>query len=426
MSYNRFTRPIILLILVIFFFFVPSFFPQRDKTNQDVCGIEEISCSTIPNELDGIQLDLGKILANIKSAIGISIKSFDSSYYTNELGFHITRLTSEEYKQSLLSKWEKYFTSTSSSSSEAGVEDVLSYLSFIPRPKSMIPTNIYTTSMEETDKLPDQFQSWTKENSDWMTRFVDDQGIDEWLEDLLPSTEVVKHMKWLKDGGKWGVVRSDLFRYLVLLLNGGVYTDTDTACVRPISEWGKNAIKHNSINPLIEALPQLISLSNQNHLYNIDSPIEDDSPSLIVALEIDSPASGSDWRSETFVRGIQIVQWTIAAKKGHPVFLDVIGHALDKVQELREVEEKGWENDDLQDILEWSGPGAFTDAVFRYLLVRYGFHPNQVSGLNRPLRVGDVLIMPEQSFRADASEGYQGDDKVVWHGFFGRWKSDKN
>lgn len=76
-----------------------------------------------------------------------------------------------------------------------------------------------------------------------------------------------------------------------------------------------------------------------------------------------------------------------------------------------------------------------TDAVFRYLLVRYGFHPTQASGLKEPLKVGDVMyvgrvlviiahllmlnknsIMPVHSFRADASEGFQGAHKVVWHG----------
>lgn len=73
-------------------------------------------------------------------------------------------------------------------------------------------------------------------------------------------------------------------------------------------------------------------------------------------------------------------------------------------------------------ILDWSGPGVFTDAVFRYLLVRYGFHPTQASGLKDPLQIGDVIIMPVHSFRADASEGFQGNHRVVWHGFFGRWK----
>lgn len=34
-----------------------------------------------------------------------------------------------------------------------------------------------------------------------------------------------------------------------------------------------------------------------------------------------------------------------------------------------------------------------TDAVFRYLLVRYGFHPTQASGLKEPLKVGDVMYV---------------------------------
>jgi hypothetical protein len=32
-----------------------------------------------------------------------------------------------------------------------------------------------------------------------------------------------------------------------------------------------------------------------------------------------------------------------------------------------------------------------SDAVFTYLLVRYGVHPQQLIGIEKPTRVGDVL-----------------------------------
>lgn len=40
-----------------------------------------------------------------------------------------------------------------------------------------------------------------------------------------------------------------------------------------------------------------------------------------------------------------------------------------------------------------SPPSPSTDAVFRYLLVRYGFHPTQASGLKEPLQIGDVMYV---------------------------------
>ncbi|WVW84759.1 hypothetical protein I302_106794 [Kwoniella bestiolae CBS 10118] len=425
---NRYLRPILLLLLLsTLLYTVPSLYaPTTSRTtlSEDVCGIEDpSSCSDEPilpiaKNLQELNINLGDVVSIIQRSIEASGRGYDSEWYKNELGFKVRYESLEGYRSSLSRIWEMYFHVED----KHGLEGIMKYLSFLPPSspdeKQGIPKNVYTTSLEDPNKLPEQFNSWTKENGDYAVRFVEDDEIDGWIEGMYPSSGLGREMGWLKERSKWGVVRSDLFRYLVLLLNGGIYTDTDTACVLPVSQWGKNADHHRSTNPLLEALPQLLSLSSSHP----DIPDTDDSPSLIIALENDSPSSGSDWRAETFVRGIQVVQWTIASRKGHPVFLDVVGHALDKVRELREVEERGWEVGDEQDILEWSGPGAFTDAVFRYLLIRYGFHPKQASGLDKPLRVGDVLIMPVHSFRADASEGYQGDEKAVWHGFFGRWK----
>lgn len=44
-------------------------------------------------------------------------------------------------------------------------------------------------------------------------------------------------------------------------------------------------------------------------------------------------------------------------------------------------------------ITHYRPPPRSTDAVFRYLLVRYGFHPTQASGLKDPLQIGDVMYV---------------------------------
>lgn len=62
-------------------------------------------------------------------------------------------------------------------------------------------------------------------------------------------------------------------------------------------------------------------------------------------------------------RGFQIAQWTIAAQPGHPVFLDVLSRAVTKWRELIK-EGKGLHD---KDVLEWTGPGPFTDAVMRFV-----------------------------------------------------------
>lgn len=118
-------------------------------------------------------------------------------------------------------------------------------------------------------------------------------------------------------------------------------------------------------------------------------------PSLVVSVESDAIEFGWDnWREVGLSRAVQIVQWTFMARPGHPVFLDAIGRTLKRSQEYaeREREAKSKGETFLPDsALDWTGPGVFTDCVYRWLLTRYGFHPRQLIHQKEPIRIGDVL-----------------------------------
>jgi alpha 1,6-mannosyltransferase len=49
-------------------------------------------------------------------------------------------------------------------------------------------------------------------------------------------------------------------------------------------------------------------------------------------------------------------------------------------------------------VINWTGPSVFTDSVLSYLLARYGMVWQDLKDLRRPLRVGDVLILPVTAF----------------------------
>nr|ODN93949.1 hypothetical protein L203_00117 [Cryptococcus depauperatus CBS 7841] len=95
-----------------------------------------------------------------------------------------------------------------------------SHLSYVPRDlkaSDAILKIIYSTDLHTSNKLPNQYQSWTTLNPDWTVLYVEDEMIDSWLADGLKLAEnkdsegpvALKEMLWLKS--HWGVIRADLF-----------------------------------------------------------------------------------------------------------------------------------------------------------------------------------------------------------------------
>lgn len=62
-------------------------------------------------------------------------------------------------------------------------------------------------------------------------------------------------------------------------------------------------------------------------------------------------------------------------------------------------------------VINWTGPSVFTDAVLSYLFARYGMTWRDLRGLERPLRVGDVLVLPVTGFSPGVGNFRAGD---VW------------
>ncbi|KAK8864385.1 hypothetical protein IAR55_001633 [Kwoniella newhampshirensis] len=225
-------------------------------------------------------------------------------------------------------------------------------------------------------------------------------------------------------------------------------------------DWGQPYLHETP--PLLTHLSRLLSLSTSPHLPSshplstfspklasddtnadeelptgrssvYDGPVVDDGaelgvPSLVVSVESDAIDFGwHNWREIGLSRAVQITQWTFMARPGHPVFLDALGRTLRKSEEVaqRQKEAKATGGEYIPETaLEWTGPGVFSDCVYRYMLARYGFEPSDLIHKKEPLRVGDVLILPPGSF---SSVSPFGDEEqrpwaASWHGFFGRWR----
>ncbi len=93
-----------------------------------------------------------------------------------------------------------------------------------------IPKIIHQTW--KTSDIPEQFrlwqESWRALHPDWDYRFYDDHACRQLVAESFPD------LLELYDGCPHGVQRADIFRYLVVARDGGVYADMDMEAIRPL------------------------------------------------------------------------------------------------------------------------------------------------------------------------------------------------
>ncbi|KAK4683480.1 hypothetical protein P7C73_g6776, partial [Tremellales sp. Uapishka_1] len=190
--------------------------------------------------------------------------------------------------------------------------------------------------------------------------------------------------------------------------------------------------------------------------------IQDAETAMVISIECDS----FSWRGIDCPgpRKLQFAQWTVMvrnpwvletvsfvlmlklgpqSKPYHPIMIDVLD------QMTRELEKTENVLQDWTDVLGKTGPGPFTDAVFRYLLVQYGVPPEALMKLEEPVRIGDIMfvdvlfnfplgatalmnnpsILPMHSFSQEShlaeNWGSPAEDfpwGAVTHSSMGRWK----
>ncbi|WVR07029.1 hypothetical protein IAU60_004068 [Kwoniella sp. DSM 27419] len=322
---------------------------------------------------------------------------YDPQHDLDEYGLKLGNISLADYTAELLSTYERYLTPLATSSPSPPYLDlVLSRLSLRPPSTSYPsrPDQVLTTDKNPAN-LPWQFKRWEEIMPTWAIRRFDDSQLKGWVRDTFGGSEA----QTIWEGLPRPVLKTDIFRYMAMLVEGGIYTD---------------------------------SPEDPPNIYN--GPIIDDGaelglPALIVSVESDAIDFGwTNWRELGLSRAVQITQWTFMARPGHPVFLDALGRTLRISEEmsLKEQEAKDQGEDFMPvNALEWTGPGVFSDCVYRYLLARYGFKPQDLIHKKDPIRVGDVLILPAGSYSSVSpfdEEKTQRPWAASFHGFLGRWR----
>ena len=248
--------------------------------------------------------------------------------------------------------------------------------------QSEIPKIIWQTYKDPYKDLPEYAvaasQTWSQLNPGWQHRYMDDEKVftfvkneygDEWY-DIFKNKCIV------------GVMRADLWRYMVIYRYGGIYTDLDTVCLKPIDSW----------------------LQTEQFV----------DKKMIINAEYEN----------------QIAQWTFAATPGHPV----LGRVLDTIKENF----KNPNYDDPHFVHNTTANTIWSRAIFDYLgydlvgddrlpnvdLINNQDHIDQLNNNPKALESGLYLVPSYRWFHWEVSKHLYGSQ--AWNdGRYVRWIAER-
>lgn len=307
---------------------------------------------------------------------------------------------------------------------------------------SSIPKEIWQAWKEPVEKITNSnllkyIDSWESQNN-YNYHLITDDKIESTITEMyFEFPEILDTMHRLPQD----ILKFDFLRYLLLFAKGGIYSDIDTMSLKPFSEW-------------------------------VDNPVEfakyfDESANVGFIVGIEGDYDRPDWKYK-MARRVQFCQWTFKSKIGHPILRELIYSIVDIT--LNNYNERlnhvriGSDYHTLHSIytvLNWTGPGIFTDSLFDYFnkifkfakiqnknnephIQHTTFEPyhkerNEVdtaggkfvgwtnfTRISTPVLFDDVLILPINSFNAfNEDMEIDIDEKLTYvkHDFSGSWKS---
>jgi len=174
-------------------------------------------------------------------------------------------------------------------------------------------------------RLEARARSWQDNNPGYEYQRLNDSQIVGFVREKLDHRpDIVERFIGLKHP----ILKADLFRYLALLAEGGVYTDIDTECSRPIGDWARE--------------------------------LGDDASRVRMIIGIERDLKRDDPPPKGFPYNVQFSQWTFASEANHPVLQTIVEHVMQRLNEV-EVETGGIDPKSVFDVYKWTGPEVITN-----------------------------------------------------------------
>ncbi|KAM5444902.1 hypothetical protein MferCBS31731_000357 [Microsporum ferrugineum] len=218
----------------------------------------------------------------------------------------------------------------------------------------------------------DTAKSWVSKNPEYRYEVLTDQNDMYYVEthfgpDGFNRPDIVDTYRQLTAK----IIKADLLRYLVMYVDGGVYTDIDVEAIRPIKRFIPERYNERDIN-------------------------------MVISVEIDEP-SFSDHailgqKSKSFC------QWTFMCKPKLPVMMRLVDNILKWLNSVAKKQGKPISEIvlDFDEVISGTGPSAFTNAILQEMSEIVGepvkwdmFHDMHESKL-----VGGFLVLTVEAFAA--------------------------
>lgn len=167
-------------------------------------------------------------------------------------------------------------------------------------------------------------------NPDWEYRFYTDEDIFEYIQKNFDEKVLTAY---LKINPIYGAAKADLFRYLVLYKEGGVYLDIKSTCIHPLS----TVVRPND---------QFVITQWQNELGD-----KDEGAGLFRCLTEDLNIKNGEYQ-----------QWFIIAEKNSPIMKHIVDTVVNNILNYRAWNYK-FHSYGKRGVLFVTGPIAYTKAV---------------------------------------------------------------
>jgi mannosyltransferase OCH1-like enzyme len=167
------------------------------------------------------------------------------------------------------------------------------------------------------------------------------------------------------------IIKADLLRYLVMYVEGGVYTDIDVEALKPVDRFIPDRYNERDVD-------------------------------MVIGVEIDQP----HFNNHTILgkKSQSFCQWTFMCKPKLPVMLRLIDNIMKWLNDVAERQRVPVSEIvlDFDEVISGTGPSAFTAAVLAEMSARHGkpvdwdyFHNMAESKL-----IGRVLVLTVEAFAA--------------------------